>query len=267
MLFRSGAAIQLATKVASLFANDNAEYDKAKESYESYIKVLGEVIAKQKELVETMAGENAVNSYKYAISLIEKSAEAARELGKQRLNAGASAGSHSYGVRQRKRMDSNDWAAAASALGGAYDSSISSGRMTGLFDLTAEQLEKLKSEAPTFWAKLDSDAQEYLQAIIDSNASLEEMKDSLNESLTGVSFDSLSDDFLETLTDMDMNAKTFASQFSEYMRKALIQNMFKSQYQSQLEKWYQMWSDAMNPDSAGGSAITAEEQRDRKSVV
>ena len=191
---------------------------------------------------------------------IEKSAEAARELGKQRLNAGASAGSHSYGVRQRKKMDSNDWAAAASALGGAYDSSISSGRMTGLFDLTAEQLEKLKSEAPTFWAKLDSDAQEYLQAIIDSNASLEEMKDSLNESLTGVSFDSLSDDFLETLTDMDMNAKTFASQFSEYMRKALIQNMFKSQYQSQLEKWYQMWSDAMNPDSAGGSAITAEEQ-------
>lgn len=255
-----GAAIQLATKVASLFANDNAEYDKAKESYESYIKVLDEVIAKQKELVETMAGENAVNSYKYAISLIEKSAEAARELGKQRLNAGASAGSHSYGVRQRKKMDSNDWAAAASALGGAYDSSISSGRMTGLFDLTAEQLEKLKSEAPTFWAKLDSDAQEYLQAIIDSNASLEEMKDSLNESLTGVSFDSLSDDFLETLTDMDMNAKTFASQFSEYMRKALIQNMFKSQYQSQLEKWYQMWSDAMNPDSAGGSAITAEEQ-------
>lgn len=256
-----GAAIQLATKVASLFANDNAEYDKAKESYESYIKVLDEVIAKQKELVETMAGENAVNSYKYAISLIEKSAEAARELGKQRLNAGASAGSHSYGVRQRKKMDSNDWAAAASALGGAYDSSISSGRMTGLFDLTAEQLEKLKSEAPTFWAKLDSDAQEYLQAIIDSNSSLEEMKDSLNESLTGVSFDSLSDDFLETLTDMDMNAKTFASQFSEYMRKALIQNMFKSQYQSQLEKWYQMWSDAMNPDSADGSEITVDEQR------
>lgn len=254
------AAIQLATKVASLFANDNAAYDKAKESYESYIKVLDDVIAKQKELVETMAGENAVNSYKYAISLIEKSAEAARELGKQRLNAGASAGSHSYGVRQRKRMNSNDWAAASAALGDAYNSSIYDGRMTGLFDLTAEQLEKLKTEAPTFWAKLDGDAQEYLQAIIDSNTSLEEMKDSLNESLTGVSFDTLSSDFLDALTDMDMNAKTFASNFSEYMRKALIQNMFKSQYQSQLEEWYQMWSDAMNPDGVGGSSITAEEQ-------
>lgn len=254
------AAIQLATKVASLFANDNEAYNKAKESYESYIKVLDDVIAKQKELVETMAGENAINSYKYAISLIEKSADAARELGKQRLNAGASAGSHSYGVRQRKRMDSNDWAAAQAALGRAWNSSISDGRMTGLFDLTAEQLEKLKSEAPTFWAKLDDDAQKYLQAIIDSNKSLEEMKDSLNESLTGVSFNSLSDDFLETLTDMDMDAKTFASNFSEYMRKALIQDMFKTQYKSQLEKWYQMWSDAMNPDGVGGSTITAEEQ-------
>ena len=44
------AAIQLATKVASFFAADYSEYNKAKEAYESYVKVLDTVIEKQKKL-------------------------------------------------------------------------------------------------------------------------------------------------------------------------------------------------------------------------
>jgi hypothetical protein len=36
--------------------------------------------------------------------------------------------------------------------------------------------------------------------------------------------------------------------------------MWKEQFKSQIEKWYQMWSDAMNPDGEGGSTITASEQ-------
>lgn len=44
------------------------------------------------------------------------------------------------------------------------------------------------------------------------------------------------------------------------MRKALIQNMFNEQFKDKLKTWYQMWSDAMNPDGAGGSTITKDEQ-------
>lgn len=44
------------------------------------------------------------------------------------------------------------------------------------------------------------------------------------------------------------------------MRKALIQNMWKNQFKDQIQKWYQMWSDAMNPDGEGGSTITPSEQ-------
>ena len=207
-----------------------------------------------------MSDENAVKSYKYAISLINEEAEAARQLGKDRLNAGASAGSHSIGVRTRKGMSSEGWAQAEAALGDAWNSSIYDGRMTGLFDLSAEQLEKLKSEAPIFWAKLDGDVKDYLQEIIDSNDKLDEMKDKLNETLTGTDFDSFSDSILSDLEDVDNKAEDVFNNISEYMRKALIQNMWKNQFKDQTQKWYQMWSDAMNPDGEGGSTITPSEQ-------
>jgi hypothetical protein len=248
-----------------MFGADYEEYNKAKEAYEAYIDVLDDVIAKQKELVETMSGENAVNSYKYAVELIKKEADAARELGKERLNSGASAGSHSIGVRIKKGMSDEGWSqvrqwANVNNISQALYGSMTGGRMEGLFDLTAQQLTTLKEQAPVFWAKLDGDVRDYLQAIIDSEDSLQEMKDTLNETLTGVTFDSMADDFLSTLQEMDMNAATFANNFKEYMRKALIQNMFNEQFKDKLKTWYQMWSDAMNPDGAGGSTITKDEQ-------
>ena len=219
------AAFQIANKIADMFGADYSEYNKAKQAYQDYIDVLDQVIDKQKELVASMDNENAINSYKYAISLIKEESEAARQLGKDRLNAGASAGSHSIGVRTRKGMSSEGWAQAEAALGDAWNSSIYDGRMTGLFDLSAAQLEKLKSEAPIFWAKLDGDVKDYLQEIIDSNDKLDEMKDKLNETLTGTDFDSFSDSILSDLEDVDTKAEDVFNNISEYMRKALIQNM------------------------------------------
>lgn len=134
------AAIQLATKVASFFAADYSEYNKAKEAYESYVKVLDTVIEKQKKLMQTMTGENAKNAYKYALELIDIQTKATRELGKERLNAGASAGSHSIGVRIKNGMSDSGWKQALDALGTSTYNYIKEGRMTGLFDLSVEQL-------------------------------------------------------------------------------------------------------------------------------
>ena len=125
------AAIQLATKVASFFAADYSEYNKAKEAYESYVKVLDTVIEKQKKLMQTMTGENAKNAYKYALELIDIQTKATRELGKERLNAGASAGSHSIGVRIKNGMSDSGWKQALDALGTSTYNYIKEGRMTG----------------------------------------------------------------------------------------------------------------------------------------
>lgn len=265
------AAYQIATKIISLFSGDDgeAEYKKAEEMYKAYIKVLDDVINKQKELMESMSGENAINSYKYALSLVKEQENAARELGRQYLNAGASSGflgigsKSSHGVSQRKDMSDEGWAQfwAASSAANINPSNIVDGRMTGLFDLSVEQLQYLKEHAPIFWANLHEETRNYLQAIIDCQEQVETLGEKLNESLTGVSMDTLNDDFLSMLEEWDLSAKEVAANMAEYLRKALIQQMFKAQYKSELEKWYKMWANAMNPDGEGGASITENEQR------
>ena len=265
------AAYQIATKIMSLFGGDDGEeeYKKAEEVYKAYIKVLDDVIKKQEELIASMSGENAINSYKYALSLIKEQESAARELGRQYLNAGASSGflgigsKPSHGVAQRDDISGEAWEQfwAAAANAGFNGNDAGGGRMTGLFDLTVEQLQYLKEHAPIFWAQLHEETRNYLQAIIDCQAEAETLGEKLNESLTGVSMDALNDDFLSMLQEWDLSAKEVAANMAEYMRKALIQQMFKAQYKAELEKWYKMWANAMNPEGEGGASITENEQR------
>lgn len=252
-----GAALQIATKIANMFGADYSEYNKAKENYEDYVKVLDTVISKQKELIDTMTGKAAVEASMKALELIEKQANAARILGKERLNAGASAGSHSIGVRINKGMSSEGWDEAKAALGSDFiNKKIDDGRMTGLFDLSVEQLQKLQMEAPTFWAKLDGDVRDYLEQIIACNEKTGEMKDLLNESLTGISFDSLFDNFLDSLYDMESSAEDVSDDMADYLRKSLIKSFAVENYKGQMKEWYEKWADAMKDGE-----ITSEEQK------
>jgi DNA repair exonuclease SbcCD ATPase subunit len=258
------AAFQIATKIMSLFGDGGrADYEKAEKMYKAYIDVLDEVINKQQELMASMSGENAINSYKYALSLIKEQEEAARELGQQYLRTGATFFSHSNGIQQRNDMSLKAWQQfkeAASIVG--FDAwEVGKGRMTGLFSLTVEQLQYLKEHAPIFWANLHEETRNYLQQIIDCQAQVEILGEKFEESLTGVSMDALNDDFLSMLQEWDMSAKGVAENMAEYMRKALIQQMYKAQYKSELERWYKMWADAMNPEGEGGTSITENEQR------
>lgn len=271
------SAYQIASKIISIFSDDDGEaaYQKAKEMYKSYIQVLNDVIDKQKELVSTLDVKNAQNSYEYAKSLYDKQADAARQMGKDYLNSGASHGflgigsKASHGVKQRENMSSEAWGqldewAKENNITQQILNSIKSGRMTGLFDLTIEQIMTLKEQAPLFFAKLDSDTQDYLNDLVGVKDAQDELLKTLNEGITGVDFDSVGDDFQDMLTDMDSDAKTMlqnlSNSFSEMMRKSLIQQMYKAQYKDQLQKWYNMWADAMKDGSDGGTTITDKEQ-------
>nr|DAK84025.1 MAG TPA: tail tape measure protein [Caudoviricetes sp.] len=271
------SAYQIASKIISIFSDDDGEaaYQKAKEMYKSYIQVLNDVIDKQKELVSTLDVKNAQNSYEYAKSLYDKQADAARQMGKDYLNSGASHGflgigsKASHGVKQRENMSSEAWGqldewAKENNITQQILNSIKSGRMTGLFDLTIEQIMTLKEQAPLFFAKLDSDTQDYLNDLVGVKDAQDELLKTLNEGITGVDFDSVGDDFQDMLTDMDSDAKTMlqnlSNSFSDMMRKSLIQQMYKAQYKDKLQKWYNMWADAMKDGSDGGTTITDKEQ-------
>lgn len=251
-----GAALQVATKIMSLFKQDDgvAAYEKAKETYESYIEVLDKVIDKQLELAETLSGENARAAYQEAIDLIQKQSDAAKELGKAYLNSGASKGflgigsSASRGKKEVEEMSAEGWTQAAKALGMSVQQfrNAMGGRMTGLFDLTEEQLIDLQRYAPSFWAQLDEDTRNYANQIVDGVEQIMEVLEQEMENATGVSWDSFSDDILEALYDVEKGAKDIFDDMSEYMRKAMIKAMYVKQYEPELRKWYEMWASYMD---------------------
>ena len=230
---------------------DYSDYNEMVEQYKAMNEIWDELLDKKTEYIKMSYNEEAVKAGKEAEELVNKSIASYRTLGKERLNSGASTGSHSIGIRQRKDMSKNEWNEAKAALGSAfYDFDIGEGRMTGLFDLSIEQLEKLKEEAPTFWAKLDDDVRDYLNNIIDGSEKLEEIQQQVREQLTQVSFDSLRSGFLDALMDMDSSAEDFADNFTEYMQRAILNTMLAKTYEDRLQAWYQSFADA-NSDEAG----------------
>ena len=237
---------------------DYSGYNEMVDQYNRLNEIWDELIDKKKEYIETSYGAEAQKVGEEALALQRTAIDSYRILGKERLNSGASTGSHSIGVRQRKWMSSQDWAAAGAALGeDFYRYGIGEGRMTGLFDLSVEQLEKLKSEAPTFWAKLDDDVRNYLDKIIEGSEKLGDIQAQIKEQLTQMSFDTMRDAFYDTLLDMESGAEDFSEDFSEYLQKAILKTSLSKVYDKRLQEWYDKFA---NYNKEGG--IDTEEYKD-----
>lgn len=229
---------------------DYSGYNEMVDQYNRLNEIWDELIDKKKEYIETSYGAEAQKVGEEALALQRTAIDSYRILGKERLNSGASTGSHSIGVRQRKWMSSQDWAAAGAALGeDFYRYGIGEGRMTGLFDLSVEQLEKLKSEAPTFWAKLDDDVRNYLDKIIEGSEKLGDIQAQIKEQLTQMSFDTMRDAFYDTLLDMESGAEDFSEDFSGYLQKAILKTSLSKVYDKRLQEWYDKFA---NYNKEGG---------------
>ena len=245
-----GAAVQIATKIFDMFSKDDTteKYEKAKEAYESYINILDRVIEKQLELAETLTGDTANAVYEAAIANIKKQSENAKVLGKQYLNSGASGKSHSKGYDEVDDMSGEGWKQAAETLGMSEKEfkKKMGGRMTGLFDLTDEQLLKLQSDAGIFWSQLDSDTQKYADQIANGVGKVAEVLEQQIADTTLIDYDSLRSDFQDLLSDMDADSADFADNFEEYMRNAILNSMLKDEYMDRLTAWREKLYNAMD---------------------
>ena len=245
-----GAAVQIAMKIFDMFSKDDTteKYEKAKETYESYINILDRVIEKQLELAETLTGDTANAVYEAAIANIKLQSENAKVLGKQYLNSGASGKSHSKGYDEVDDMSGEGWKQAAETLGMSEKEfkKKMGGRMTGLFDLTDEQLLKLQSDAGIFWSQLDSDTQKYADQIANGVGKVAEVLEQQIADTTLIDYDSLRSDFQDLLSDMDADSADFADNFEEYMRNAILNSMLKDEFMDRLTAWREKLYNAMD---------------------
>lgn len=244
-----GAAVQIAMKIFDMFGKDDTteKYEKAKEAYESYINILDRVIEKQLELAETLTGDTANAVYEAAIANIKLQSENAKVLGRQYLNSGASGKSHSKGYDEVDDMSGEGWKQAAKALGMSVNEfkNKMGGRMTGLFDLTDEQLLKLQSDAGIFWSQLDSDTQKFADQIANGVGKVAEVLEQQIVDTTLIDYASLRSDFQDLLIDMDADSADFADSFEEYMKNAILNSMLKEEYMDRLMDWREKLNNAM----------------------
>lgn len=244
-----GAAVQIAMKIFDMFGKDDTteKYEKAKEAYESYINILDRVIEKQLELAETLTGDTANAVYEAAIANIKLQSENAKVLGRQYLNSGASGKSHSKGYDEVDDMSGEGWKQAAKALGMSVNEfkNKMGGRMTGLFDLTDEQLLKLQSDAGIFWSQLDSDTQKFADQIANGVGKVAEVLEQQIVDTTLIDYASLRSDFQDLLIDMDADSADFADSFEEYIKNAILNSMLKEEYMDRLMDWREKLNNAM----------------------
>ena len=118
------------------------------------------------------------------------------------------------------------------------------------WNLTPEQMELLRDNNPKEWQKLfDSDGHknplEAVEEYIEHAGELEELTNVLNENLTKISFDSLYDNFIDTLMDMDASAEDFADNMSEYFMRAALSDKVGEMFKTRLNEWYNAFALAM----------------------
>ena len=84
-----------------------------------------------------------------------------------------------------------------------------------------------------------------LEDYADQAGKIEEIDNSLRETLTQISFDSMYDSFIDTLMDMDASAEDFADDFSEYMMRAVLSDKVGTMFKDRLQEWYTAFAKAM----------------------
>ena len=145
-------------------------------------------------------------------------------------------------------MSAEGWAQAREALGNDVwknEWQNEANRMMWLTDLSADQLRTLRDEASIFWTQLDGDVQNYLNSIIEGEEKIEDARKKAQEQRTQISFDSMYDNFISTLMDMDASAKDFSEDFSQYLMKAVLTAKVGTLLSDQLEGWYAAFDEAM----------------------
>lgn len=236
-----------------------SDYNEMVAKYDVLLDVWDQLLDKKKAYINESYGAEATKAGKEALDLLKAERDITRELASERLDAGASAGSHSMAYRMWQgsyKYEGQNWKDVAgeisSALGGVEFSS-----MWNLLYMSADQLEWIKTNYSGLWSQMDTDFRGYLDDIIQYGETEAEIIESVKEQITGISFDSFRDSYVSLLSDLDSTNKDFADSFEEYLRKSILQSVIAKNYDTKIQELYDSWS------KAGEDGVFSESEIDR----
>lgn len=242
----TGILAGITKTISSFFGGPDgtAYYEGVKEQLEAINEVYDRIIDKSKEDIVFGGGFASVQAATQAMDNYEKKVINLQKIAAASGRAGASWKSHSAEWHSNKNVG---------AVGGFEQMSDILGKsissMTDLYSLSGDELFLIQSQIPEAWSLIDARIRENLDSIVACKDEANELRDALNQAMTGVDFDSFYNGFIDQLSDMDTSFEDMCDNFEDYLRKSIMAGLVASQYQGRINALYEQWSDAARSDS------------------
>lgn len=197
--------------------------------------ILGKSIDRLTDIMEKSAGSKAISAYEEARKNQQEKNENLLDIAQAQASYHNSHKSWQYYMRWTDEQ-----------LKWAQDNVDASFTGTNsLWNLTPEQMNKLLSNVNIYeqiknagkggyGGRVMEDLEEYAEQA----GKIADLEASINESLMNVSFDSLRSSFLDSLMDMEKDAKEFSDDFSEMLQRALLDFSLGETFDNDLKDWY-----------------------------
>lgn len=226
-------------------------------------------IDKLKDTMSNSYGKESTNAYKEAMNQQKTYNNNVMEMAKQQMSYWGSHKSwnhywNGFSDEQMSRIRQN--------VKSDFNGDITS--------LTPEEMKKLLSDQDLVdtirkTGKIYKGRSSYGESVLskledyaDLAGNLDEITEKWEESITQISFDSMKDNFISNLMDMDKAASDFADDFKEYMQKALLSYSMEDLVNKDLKNLYEEWAKKIDEKEGNFTTDDVEEfQKQYQDIV
>lgn len=232
----ASAALSIGGSLIKAFGADYSSYNKAKAEYDNLTSIWDSLISKKTEYMNIHWGTEATEASKEAQEMLKAEIEQTKVIAQKRLNAGASAGSHSIKYRMWKgsyKYNGQNWRDVAGDISSKYG--VKFNGMEDMLNMNADTLSKIKKDYIGLWANMDSDFREYLEKLIQYGEKADDMIEAVTEKLTGNKFSDLVSSWGDAMSTMANSSDNLVDHFEENLKKTILNSMIEDLYGDQIK--------------------------------
>ena len=227
----AAAALSVGSSLIKAFGADYSSYNKAKAEYDNLTSIWDSLISKKTEYMNIHWGTEATEASKEAQEMLKAEIEQTKVIAQKRLNAGASAGSHSIKYRMWKgsyKYNGQNWRDVAGEISSKYG--VQFNGMEDMLNMNADTLSKIKKDYTGLWANMDSDFRDYLEKLIQYGENADDIIEALTEKLTGNKFSDLVSSWGDAMSTMANGYEDLVDGFEGKLKDAILNSMIENIY-------------------------------------
>lgn len=257
----AAAALSVGSSLIKAFGADYSSYNKAKDEYDNLTSIWDSLISKKTEYMNIHWGTEATEASKEAQEMLKAEIEQTKVIAQKRLNAGASAGSHSIKYRMWKgsyKYNGQNWRDVAGDISSKYG--VRFNGMEDMLNMNADTLSKIKKDYTGLWANMDSDFRDYLEKLIQYGEKADDMIEAVTEKLTGNKFSDLVSSWGDAMSTMANSSDNLVDHFEDNLKKtilnSMIENIYGEKIKALLKKTQGYAENGDNIKDSGGNVVS-----------